>query len=137
MFGPVCIIEPFTDFKAVIDTVNDSKFGLQAGVFTNDLQKVRADGRGHAEAAQLTVTVATLARFWVAICQSFYAFEHLEVGGVVINDVPSVRIDNMPYGGVKDSGIGREGIRYGMPPSICVSLTAGSELTGELDGSQP
>lgn len=67
VFGPVCIIEPFTDFKAVIDTVNDSKFGLQAGVFTNDLQKVRVDGRGHTEAAQLTFTVATLARFWVAI----------------------------------------------------------------------
>ena len=81
-FGPVCTLEPFSDFKAVVAKVNASKFGLQAGVFTQDLQK------------------------------AFYAYEHLEVGGVVIGDVPSVRIDSMPYGGVKESGLGREGIRY-------------------------
>jgi len=123
VFGPVCIVEPFTDFKAVIDKVNDSKFGLQAGVFTNDLQKVvEGDGRGgaHAQAACPADRCHTHARFAAGAPpgQSFYAFEHLEVGGVVINDVPSVRIDSMPYGGVKDSGIGREGVRYGAPPSM-------------------
>jgi acyl-CoA reductase-like NAD-dependent aldehyde dehydrogenase len=81
-FGPVCVLEKFTDFKAVVDTVNDSEFGLQAGFFTRDLHK------------------------------AFYAFEHVDAGGVVINDVPSFRADSMPYGGVKDSGFGREGIRY-------------------------
>lgn len=81
-FGPVCVISSFNNFKKVIAEVNNSKFGLQAGIFTKDMDK------------------------------AFYAYEHLEVGGVVINDVPSVRIDSQPYGGVKDSGIGREGIRY-------------------------
>ena len=64
--------------------VNDSVFGLQAGIFTRDIHK------------------------------AFYAFEELEVGGVVINDIPSMRVDSMPYGGVKDSGLGREGIRFAM-----------------------
>eukprot|EP00160_Parvularia_atlantis_P014054 Unigene3275_Nuclearia_a/m.10036 Unigene3275_Nuclearia_a/g.10036 ORF Unigene3275_Nuclearia_a/g.10036 Unigene3275_Nuclearia_a/m.10036 type:complete len:487 (+) Unigene3275_Nuclearia_a:94-1554(+) len=82
VFGTVCTIAPYSDFKKVIEQVNDSKFGLQAGVFTHDLNK------------------------------AFYAYEHLEVGGVVIGDVPSVRIDSMPYGGVKESGLGREGVRY-------------------------
>jgi acyl-CoA reductase-like NAD-dependent aldehyde dehydrogenase len=81
-FGPVAILEKFTDFEAALNTVNDSDFGLQAGVFTDSL--------AHAN------------RAWDA----------LEVGGVVINDVPSFRVDNMPYGGVKDSGLGREGIKY-------------------------
>ncbi|WP_114813608.1 aldehyde dehydrogenase family protein [Paraburkholderia kururiensis] len=81
-FGPVAILERFHDFGEALDTVNDSDFGLQAGVFTNSL--------AHAH------------RAWDA----------LEVGGVVINDVPSFRVDNMPYGGVKDSGLGREGVRY-------------------------
>eukprot|EP00897_Mesotaenium_endlicherianum_P005715 jgi/Mesen1/5171/ME000257S04450 len=82
VFGPVMCLIPFTGFKACIDEVNASKFGLQAGVFTHDLNK------------------------------AFYAFEHLDVGGVCVNDVPSMRIDSQPYGGVKDSGLGREGIRY-------------------------
>lgn len=81
-FGPVAILERFHDFGEALDTVNDSDFGLQAGVFTDSL--------AHAH------------RAWDA----------LEVGGVVINDVPSFRVDNMPYGGVKDSGLGREGVRY-------------------------
>jgi acyl-CoA reductase-like NAD-dependent aldehyde dehydrogenase len=81
-FGPVAILERFDDFDQALDTVNDSDFGLQAGVFTDSL--------AHAH------------RAW----------DRLEVGGVVINDVPSFRVDNMPYGGVKDSGLGREGIRY-------------------------
>jgi acyl-CoA reductase-like NAD-dependent aldehyde dehydrogenase len=64
--------------------VNDSKFGLQAGLFTRDLFKM------------------------------FDAWDRLDVGGVVVNDVPSYRVDNMPYGGVKDSGLGREGVRFAM-----------------------
>ena len=62
--------------------VNDSKFGLQAGLFTRDLHKV------------------------------LEAWDHLDVGGIVVNDVSSYRVDNMPYGGVKDSGLGREGVRF-------------------------
>lgn len=81
-FGPVAILEKFTDFEKALEIVNDSDFGLQAGVFTDSLAHTN--------------------RAWDA----------LEVGGVVINDVPSFRVDNMPYGGVKDSGLGREGIRY-------------------------
>jgi acyl-CoA reductase-like NAD-dependent aldehyde dehydrogenase len=81
-FAPVVVAFPFNDFDDAVAQVNDSFFGLQAGVFTNDL--------GHA----------------------WRAFEELVVGGVVINDVPTYRADHMPYGGVKDSGLGREGIRY-------------------------
>ncbi|MBJ9696901.1 aldehyde dehydrogenase family protein [Burkholderia cenocepacia] len=81
-FGPVAILEKFDRFDDALARVNDSDFGLQAGVFTDSL--------AHAH------------RAW----------DELEVGGVVINDVPSFRVDNMPYGGVKDSGLGREGIRY-------------------------
>ena len=83
-FGPVAIISRFSDFNAAMDEVNDSKFGLQAGVFTRDLYKM------------------------------FDAWDRLDVGGVVIGDVPSYRVDNMPYGGVKDSGLGREGVRFAM-----------------------
>lgn len=83
-FGPVAILSKFTDFKDALDEVNDSKFGLQTGVFTRDLYKM------------------------------LEAWDHLDVGGVVIGDVPSYRVDNMPYGGVKDSGLGREGVRFAM-----------------------
>lgn len=83
-FGPVAVLSSFTDFTAALVEVNASKFGLQAGVFTRDLFKM------------------------------FDAWDHLDVGGVVINDVPSYRVDNMPYGGVKDSGLGREGVRFAM-----------------------
>jgi acyl-CoA reductase-like NAD-dependent aldehyde dehydrogenase len=83
-FGPVAILSRFDDFEAALEEVNDSHFGLQAGVFTRDLEKM------------LT------------------AWDRLEVGGVVIGDVPSYRVDNMPYGGVKDSGLGREGVRFAM-----------------------
>ncbi len=81
-FGPVAVLEPFEDFDAVLEKVNQSTFGLQAGIFTRDLYKAQK------------------------------AWDVLEVGGVVIGDVPSWRVDNMPYGGVKDSGLGREGIRW-------------------------
>ena len=81
-FGPVAILSPFSDFDAALDEINDSVFGLQAGIFTRDLYKAHK------------------------------AWDTLEVGGVLIGDVPSWRVDHMPYGGVKDSGLGREGIRF-------------------------
>lgn len=81
-FGPVAVLSRFDDFDAALAEVNDSVFGLQAGIFTRDLYKAQR------------------------------AWDTLEVGGVIIGDVPSWRVDNMPYGGVKDSGLGREGIRY-------------------------
>ncbi|MAV50689.1 MAG: aldehyde dehydrogenase [Hyphomonadaceae bacterium] len=83
-FGPVAVLSKFTDFNAAMAEVNDSKFGLQAGVFTRDLFKM------------------------------FDCWDQLDVGGIVINDVPSYRVDNMPYGGVKDSGLGREGVKFAM-----------------------
>jgi acyl-CoA reductase-like NAD-dependent aldehyde dehydrogenase len=83
-FGPVAILSKFTDFAAALDEVNDSKFGLQAGIFTRDLYKI------------------------------LEAWDRLDVGGIVVGDVPSYRVDNMPYGGVKDSGLGREGVRFAM-----------------------
>lgn len=82
VFGPVAIIETFKEFDEAIDKVNDSRFGLQAGVFTDSL------------------------------ANSKKAFKDLEVGAVLINNVPGFRIDHMPYGGVKDSGLGREGVKY-------------------------
>jgi acyl-CoA reductase-like NAD-dependent aldehyde dehydrogenase len=81
-FGPVTVLARFTGFDEAIAAVNASDYGLQAGVFTNDL--------------------AHATRAW----------GELDVGGVIINDIPSFRVDNMPYGGVKLSGLGREGIRY-------------------------
>ena len=81
-FGPVAVLSRFSDFDAALDEVNDSVFGLQAGIFTRDIYKAHK------------------------------AWDRLEVGGVVIGDVPSWRVDHMPYGGVKDSGLGREGLRF-------------------------
>ena len=83
-FGPVSIISSFSDFDEALKEVNNSQFGLQAGVFTRDIYKAHK------------------------------AWNELEVGGVVIGDVPSWRVDNMPYGGVKESGLGREGITFAM-----------------------
>jgi glyceraldehyde-3-phosphate dehydrogenase (NADP+) len=81
-FAPLVVAFPFDDFDDAIKQVNDSFYGLQTGVFTNDL------------------------------AHGWQAFNELEVGGVIINDVPTYRIDHMPYGGVKDSGLGREGLRW-------------------------
>ena len=81
-FGPVAGMESFDDFDDALARVNDSEFGLQAGVFTGRL------------------------------AHAMRAWDRLEVGGVVIGDVPSFRVDSMPYGGIKDSGLGREGVRY-------------------------
>ena len=83
-FGPLANLAPFSDWDKVLDEVNNSRFGLQAGIFTRDIHKV------------------------------LDACDRLDVGGVVVNDVSSYRVDNMPYGGVKDSGLGREGIRFAM-----------------------
>ncbi len=84
VFGPVVWCEPFNDFDHVIRRANESRYGLQASVFTRDLQRM------------------------------FRAWRDLEVGGVVVNEFPMLRIDNYPYGGVKDSGEGREGVRSAM-----------------------
>jgi acyl-CoA reductase-like NAD-dependent aldehyde dehydrogenase len=83
-FGPLANLSRFSDWNAALAQVNDSRFGLQAGIFTRDIHQV------------------------------LDAWDTLDVGGIVVNDVPSYRVDNMPYGGVKDSGLGREGIRFAM-----------------------
>ncbi|MDJ0781374.1 MAG: aldehyde dehydrogenase family protein [Desulfosarcinaceae bacterium] len=82
VFGPVAVLSAFDSFDRALQQVNASVYGLQAGVFTRDLHKVMR------------------------------AWDELEVGGVIVNEVPSWRVDNMPYGGVKESGLGREGLRY-------------------------
>lgn len=84
VFGPVSVVEAVPDFSTAIAKVNDSNYGLQAGVFTNSLAHMKQ------------------------------AHEQLEVGGVIINSIPGFRVDSMPYGGVKDSGLGREGLKYAM-----------------------
>ncbi len=81
-FGPMALLTKFSDWDEAIDLVNNSKFGIHAGIFTRDFYKVQR------------------------------AWDKMEVGGVVVGDVPSYRVDNMPYGGVKDSGIGREGVKF-------------------------
>jgi acyl-CoA reductase-like NAD-dependent aldehyde dehydrogenase len=94
IFGPVATLTPFEGFDEALELANDSVYGLQAGVFTN-----------------------TLAHAW-------RAFEALEVGGVVINDAPIFRLDHMPYGGVKASGLGREGVRYAVEELTEIRLLA-------------
>jgi len=82
IFAPVVTMEPYDDYSQALRLINESPYGLQAGIFTRDVNRI------------------------------FQAYEELEVGGVIAGDVPSFRIDHMPYGGVKDSGLGREGLRY-------------------------
>lgn len=84
VFGPVVTIEPYEEFSKAIDLVNESDYGLQAGVFTNQIDEMNL------------------------------AHARLKVGGVIVNDVPTFRVDHMPYGGVKGSGFGREGVKYAM-----------------------
>jgi glyceraldehyde-3-phosphate dehydrogenase (NADP+) len=84
VFGPVTIIEEVADFNEAIARVNDSTYGLQAGVFTPSIARMKQ------------------------------AHDELEVGGIIMNSVPGFRIDSMPYGGIKDSGLGREGVKYAM-----------------------
>ena len=97
-FGPVAVLSSFSDFDEALTRINDSDFGLQAGLFTRDIYKVQK------------------------------AWDRLDVGGVVIGDVPSWRVDNMPYGGVKDSGLGREGIRFAMEDMTEIRLLVIREL---------
>ena len=91
-FGPLANLSSFSDFNEALAEVNRSQFGLQAGVFTRDIYKIQK------------------------------AWDTLEVGGVVIGDVPSWRVDHMPYGGVKESGLGREGIRFAIEDMTEVRL---------------
>ena len=88
------ILERFDDFDRALDRINQSRYGLQAGLFIRDIAKIRR------------------------------AWDELEVGGVVINDVPSFRVDHMPYGGVKDSGLGREGIKFAIEDLTEIRLLA-------------
>jgi acyl-CoA reductase-like NAD-dependent aldehyde dehydrogenase len=82
IFGPVVTVEPYETFDEALTLINSSKYGLQAGLFTRDFGLIQT------------------------------AFEAIEVGSLIVGDVPSFRVDQMPYGGVKDSGLGREGLRY-------------------------
>ncbi|MCX7958331.1 MAG: aldehyde dehydrogenase family protein, partial [Deltaproteobacteria bacterium] len=82
VFGPVVTIERVDSIEQGVKMINNSVYGLQAGVFTNNISK------------------------------AFYAYENIDAGGIIINDIPTFRSDNMPYGGVKESGFGREGVRY-------------------------
>jgi acyl-CoA reductase-like NAD-dependent aldehyde dehydrogenase len=84
VFGPVMTLEPYSEFEEALQAVNQTKYGLQAGVFTRDIHK------------------------------AYEAWDKLEVGGVIVGDVPTWRSDAMPYGGIKDSGFGREGVRFAM-----------------------
>lgn len=97
VFGPVVTLEKYNSFEQAISEINDSKYGLQAGVFSDSLKEIN------------------------------YSLNHLDVGGVIINDVPTFRVDHMPYGGTKDSGMGREGVKYAiremMEPKILVKNT--------------
>src|SRR6056297_102438 len=94
VFGPAVLLEPFSDFDQALEVINDSRYGLQAGLFVRDIGKIRK------------------------------AWDRLDVGGVIINDVPSFRVDHMPYGGVKDSGLGREGIKYAVEDMTEIRLLA-------------
>lgn len=93
-FSPVVVVFPYKDFEKALEGVNHSIYGLQAGIFTSDLNK------------------------------AFQAFEVLDVGGVIINDIPTFRIDHMPYGGVKESGFGREGLKYAIEEMTEMKLMA-------------
>ncbi|HFE64359.1 MAG TPA: aldehyde dehydrogenase family protein [Caldithrix sp.] len=94
VFAPIVVVEPYSKFSDAIKMVNNSYYGLQAGIFTNDFSKIQQ------------------------------AFNKLDVGGVVVNDYPTFRIDPMPYGGIKDSGFGREGIRYAIEEMTELKLLA-------------
>jgi glyceraldehyde-3-phosphate dehydrogenase (NADP+) len=93
-FAPIVVVYPYEDFDEALEGVNNSVYGLQAGVFTSDLNK------------------------------AFRAYEALDVGGVIVNDIPTFRIDHMPYGGIKESGFGREGLKYAIEEMTELKLMA-------------
>jgi aldehyde dehydrogenase (NAD+) len=99
-FGPVALLQKFEDFDEALRVVNDSRYGLQAGIFTDSLDR------------------------------AMRAWDVLEVGGVIVGDVPSWRVDNMPYGGVKDSGLGREGVRYAIEDMTEIRLLVVKDRPG-------
>ena len=105
VFGPVISIIKSRDLCESIDISNDSTMGLQAGVFTNDLNK------------------------------ALYAAKRLEVGGVMINEVPTFRVDHMPYGGIKGSGIGREGLKYAIREMTELKMVAIREMDWQTGGT--
>ncbi|MCK5124843.1 MAG: aldehyde dehydrogenase family protein [candidate division Zixibacteria bacterium] len=92
VFAPLAVLFQYRDLKKVVKQINDSEYGLQAGVFTNRIKDI------------------------------FYAYKYIECGGVIINDIPTYRVDHMPYGGVKKSGMGREGIKYGIEDMTEIKL---------------
>jgi len=93
-FAPIVVVYPYKNFDKALKEVNNSKYGLQAGVFTSDINK------------------------------AFQAYEILDVGGVIVNDIPTFRIDHMPYGGIKESGFGREGLKYAIEEMTEMKLMA-------------
>ena len=82
VFAPVTTVTPYPNFAEAVEVLNATPYGLQAGIFTRDVRRL------------------------------MHAWDHLDVGGVMGNDIPSFRVDRMPYGGAKASGLGREGVRY-------------------------
>jgi acyl-CoA reductase-like NAD-dependent aldehyde dehydrogenase len=103
-FGPVVVLTRFEDFDEALRIVDDSRFGLQAGVFTNDL------------------------------AHAWRAFGELHVGNVIVNDAPTYRVDNMPFGGVKDSGVGREGVRFAIEDMTEPRMLV---MTGGVGSTEP
>ncbi len=97
VFGPVVTIEKYSNYKEAVVDINNSEYGLQAGIFTNSINEMN------------------------------HAFNEIEAGGVIVNDVPTFRVDHMPYGGVKNSGFGREGVKYSifemMEPKLMIKNT--------------
>ena len=92
IFGPVVTLSPYSDFNDAVKRANNTQFGLQAGIFTQDISNI------------------------------LYAFENFDMGGIVVNDYPTFRIDHMPYGGSKDSGLGREGLKYAIDEMTEIKL---------------
>jgi acyl-CoA reductase-like NAD-dependent aldehyde dehydrogenase len=84
VFGPVLLVEPYRTWAQALRLANDTEYGLQAGIFTHDARRIDQ------------------------------AYRELEVGGVIVNDIPTLRLDHLPYGGIKASGFGREGVRSAM-----------------------
>ena len=99
VFAPVVSVLPCDDFDAALEMADDSVYGLQAGVYTRDINK------------------------------AFKAIKRLDVGGVIINDIPTFRVDHMPYGGNKESGLGREGIRFAMEEMTNIKMVCINPVT--------